>query len=112
MDVQDLSYLRQAPDGDVGQQSSGANISALASDDMDSKHLDIDEKGAHEHIDYAEDGRVGPAGLAEAINAEHSDQNMGVWEAARKHKMAVFWSIMVSMTVVRLAVQCRILTSR
>lgn len=100
MEVDELGYIRETPDGVGDQQSSGSNLTI---EDMDSKHLDIDEKGHVEHIDYTEDGRVGPAGLAEAINAEHSDRNMGVWEAARKHKMAVFWSIMVSMTVVRIA---------
>jgi hypothetical protein len=65
---------------------------------------DIDKK---EDILYVEETALaGPDRskneyLTSAMAAEADDLNMGVWLAVKTNKWAVFWSLMVSMTVVR-----------
>ena len=60
---------------------------------------DLDIKDLKVEVDHLENGAVnGDNNQAKA--AENADINMGIWEAVRAHKMAVFWSIMVSMCVV------------
>lgn len=49
---------------------------------------------------HLEGGLDSATTVKEAIAAENADINMGVWEAVRTHKAAVFWSLMVSMCVV------------
>ncbi|WVR05526.1 hypothetical protein IAU60_002544 [Kwoniella sp. DSM 27419] len=66
----------------------------------------FDDKGDVQHLE--DTVGVLPSGeaaknatlKAEAIAAEAADIEMGIWEAIRTHKSAVFWSLMVSMTVV------------
>jgi hypothetical protein len=64
------------------------------------KHDQIDTKDDIEHVEAGGLGVSASSAKKEAIHAEQADVNMGILEAIRTHKTAVFWSLMMSMTVV------------
>jgi len=69
---------------------------------VDDKSLFIDDKHDVAHLESQEDkvAQNAAQNLSDAIAFEQADIHMGIWQAVRTYKMAVFWSLMVSMTVV------------
>ena len=60
----------------------------------DLQHLETTLPAINHHDEHKD------ANLASAIAAEQEDLNQTVWQAVKANRWAVFWSIMVSMTVV------------
>jgi hypothetical protein len=75
----------------------------------DLQHLETALPAINHHDEHKD------ANLVSAMAAEQEDLNQTVWQAVKANRWAVFWSIMVSMTVVSCSPEskCRaILTNR